>query len=94
MASERQEVRAYSGVKIDGTRTVNERMAAYRGRKVRPMVYQRPSVPVVACRQCEEARPDDGTPCRTCEVYQHWDLIYYPDARAWILVEIGRMPCE
>lgn len=93
MGSEPREVRAYSGVRIDGTRTVNERIWAYRQGRVRPMVYRTLSVPVVACRQCEEPRPDDGTPCRTCEIYQHWDLIYYPDARTWLLVEIEREAC-
>lgn len=46
------------------------RLALYRAGKVGPLEYAEDRVPIVACRHCSQSRPDDGTACNYCGVYQ------------------------
>ena len=85
-----QEVRRYLGIRIDGERTVDERVKAYRLGLVGPMRYGAIAVPVVPCRQCGERHPDDGTPCAICGVYQYWDSTQVAtldgSKRTWVML--------
>lgn len=54
--------------------TLYEHLKLYRAGEVGPITYAH--VPVEPCRKCQEPRPDDGTPCKFCGVYQH--RLYQP----------------